>query len=81
MSSKNLFREIIDVEKILIAKVLTVAQSSLRESQFKGFKKLIYEFFHGEHKEKLNLILSGSDHVMAVPQIDNIGEKGGCPNE
>lgn len=75
----RVYSDILKLETAAVGKILTVAQACFPESQFSAFKKLVFDHFHGVHKEQLKVILAGSDKVMAVPQIDSISKKGGCP--
>ncbi|MBF0363235.1 MAG: hypothetical protein HQK49_19590 [Oligoflexia bacterium] len=48
MTRLQLGQKLIDLEKEYLGKVLTIAESSLSEPQFKAFKKLVTdEFYNG----------------------------------
>lgn len=63
--------------EFLVGQVLTTAELCLNEDQFKAFKKLLLDRFHGEFLPKLKTIMeqTGKGRVRAVPKFDNSTER------
>lgn len=68
---------ILELQKSVVGHILTIAESSLPESQFRAFKKLVFQTLHDTLKPGVISIMR-QDQVRATPhELDNFGEKGG----
>lgn len=71
---KNLLSEhLVKLQSKAVGRILTVAESGMDAAQFRAFKRLVMQVFHGELKPETIKAVNASDRANG-----NFGGKGGA---
>lgn len=73
MCKSMLNQQLVKLQSQAVGKILTVAESGMDAGQFRAFKRLVMQVFHGELKPETIKAVNASDQAKG-----NLGKKGGA---